>query len=262
MRITRFDDNLVGVVLDDLEPVDFSAWDEAAGSEHARAHPWRARANRLSVVALYVASRRRPPNGNAARCRSGATGRRDVGVAGTRRNDVGGGRAKAVLPTWARTAFACKNYCFLSLSFAGSGEVGGVLAGAPAPAAALLPLVEPLAAGSFFSGAPGAGAVLTEPEAEPDGAVDGLLGVVVEPAEEDAPPGGVVRETARSPSLSQPVSNPAPSAKDTATAKVESLIMWASMVGVGSMQQGLGQLLDEAPSHHCRRQLPAARMAD
>jgi hypothetical protein len=38
--------------------------------------------------------------------------------------------------------------------------------------------------------------------------------------------------------------------------------MWASMVGVGSMQQGLGQLLDEAPSHHCRRQLPPARMAD
>jgi hypothetical protein len=56
----------------------------------------------------------------------------------------------------------------------------------------------------------------TEPEAEPPG-------VAVEP--EDAPDGGVVRETARSPSLSQPVSNPAPSAKDTATAKVESLIM-------------------------------------
>jgi hypothetical protein len=70
----------------------------------------------------------------------------------------------------------------------------------------------------------------TEPEVEPEGA----LGVVVEPAEEeDAPDGGVVRDTARSPSLSQPVSNPAPSARDTATAKVESLIMWASMVGVG-----------------------------
>ena len=87
------------------------------------------------------------------------------------------------------------------------------------------------------------GAVLTEPEAEPEGAVDGELGVVVEPAEEDEPDGGVVRETARSPSLSQPVSNPAPSARDTATAKVESLIMWASMVGVGSTQQGLGQLM-------------------
>lgn len=69
-----------------------------------------------------------------------------------------------------------------------------------------------------------------EPEAEPEGA----LGVVVEPAEEDEEPaGGVVLETARSPSLSQPVSNPAPSARDTATAKVESLMLWAS-VGWGS----------------------------
>jgi hypothetical protein len=117
----------------------------------------------------------------------------------------------------------CKNYCgFLSLSFSASLEG----AGAPDPAAALPPLgelvelelVEPPAAWSFFSGEPGA--VLTEP----DGAVDGLLGVVVEPAEEDEPDGGVVFETARSPSLSQPVSSPAPSAKDTATAKVESLI--------------------------------------
>jgi hypothetical protein len=37
MRIARFDDDLVGVVLDDLEPVYFSAWDEAAGSEYVRA---------------------------------------------------------------------------------------------------------------------------------------------------------------------------------------------------------------------------------
>jgi hypothetical protein len=28
MRIARFDDNLVGVVLDGLEPVYFSAWDK------------------------------------------------------------------------------------------------------------------------------------------------------------------------------------------------------------------------------------------
>jgi hypothetical protein len=83
--------------------------------------------------------------------------------------------------------------------------------------------------------------VLAEPELEA-APPEGALGVVVEPAEEDEPDGGVVRETARSPSLSQPVSNPAPSARDTATAKVESLIMWASMVGVGSTQQGLGQL--------------------
>jgi hypothetical protein len=66
-----------------------------------------------------------------------------------------------------------------------------------------------------------------EPEAEPEGA----LGVVVdEPAEEDdEPAGGVVRETVRSPSLSQPVSNPAPSARDTATARVVSLMLWASV---------------------------------
>jgi hypothetical protein len=65
---------------------------------------------------------------------------------------------------------------------------------------------------------------LTEPDAELDGAVDGELGVV-EPAEEDdEPAGGVVLETARSASLSQPVSNPAPSARDTATARVESLM--------------------------------------
>lgn len=65
-----------------------------------------------------------------------------------------------------------------------------------------------------------------EPEAEPEGAA----GVVVEPAEEDEEPaGGVVLETVRSPSLSQPVSNPAPSARDTATARVVSLMLWASV---------------------------------
>ena len=69
-----------------------------------------------------------------------------------------------------------------------------------------------------------------EPEAEPEGAA----GVVVEPAEEDEEPaGGVVLETVRSPSRSQPVSNPAPSARDTATARVESLMLWAS-VGWGN----------------------------
>jgi hypothetical protein len=80
----------------------------------------------------------------------------------------------------------------------------------------------------------------TEPEVElePDGAVDGVLepdaeelelaggvaGVVEPVAEDEALPGAVVRDTVRSPSLSQPVSNPAPSARDTATARVESLI--------------------------------------
>jgi hypothetical protein len=110
-----------------------------------------------------------------------------------------------------------------------------------------LALVEPPAAGwSFFSasavaeelelepdGALAGGVTLTEPDAELDGAVDGELGVV-EPAEDEdeEPDGGVVFETARSPaSLSQPVSNPAPSAKDTATAKVESLMCGPPWLG-------------------------------
>jgi hypothetical protein len=76
-----------------------------------------------------------------------------------------------------------------------------------------------------------------EPEAEPEGE----LGVVVEPAEEDEEPaGGVVRETVRSPSRSQPVSNPAPSARETATAKVESLICGPPWVGVSLKEQGSG----------------------
>lgn len=89
-----------------------------------------------------------------------------------------------------------------------------------------------------------------EPEAAPEdgvlGAVawpegaDGVLGVV-EPAPDVGPDGGVVRETARSPSgLSQPASNPAPSARDTATAKVESLICRPPWVGVNGRQQGTG----------------------
>lgn len=60
-----------------------------------------------------------------------------------------------------------------------------------------------------------------EPEAEPEGE---LGVVVVEPEDDDAPePGVVVREVARSP-LSQAVRIPAPSARDTATARAESLI--------------------------------------
>jgi hypothetical protein len=80
--------------------------------------------------------------------------------------------------------------------------------------------------------------IVTEFEVEPDGAVDGVVepdaeelelaggvaGVVEPVAEEEELPGAVVRDTVRSPSLSQPVSNPAPSARDTATARVESLI--------------------------------------
>jgi hypothetical protein len=63
-------------------------------------------------------------------------------------------------------------------------------------------------------------------EAEPDVEPEGELGVVVEPADEDEEPaGGVVRETARSPaSRSQPAIRPAPSARETATARVESFM--------------------------------------
>jgi hypothetical protein len=67
------------------------------------------------------------------------------------------------------------------------------------------------------------GLALEEELAEPEG---GVLGVVVEPDEELAEPaGGVVFETARSPaSRSQPAISPAPSARDTATARVDSFI--------------------------------------
>ena len=67
----------------------------------------------------------------------------------------------------------------------------------------------------------------TELELEPEGAVDG----VVEPADDEEEAGGVVLETARSPSLSQPVSIPAPSARETATAKAESLICGPPWLG-------------------------------
>ena len=75
---------------------------------------------------------------------------------------------------------------------------------------------------------------LPDMEPEPDAEPEGELGVVeLAPLDDDAPEPGVVRETARSPSvLSQPASNPAPSARETATAKAESLIVWASVVGV------------------------------
>jgi hypothetical protein len=60
----------------------------------------------------------------------------------------------------------------------------------------------------------------TEAEPEVELEPDGVLGVVVEPAEdEDEPAGGVVFETVRSPSRSQPVSKPAPSARDTGNCK-------------------------------------------
>jgi len=121
----------------------------------------------------------------------------------------------------------------------------------------LLELEAPPAAGALDESAGLLASIDTEPEVElePDGAADGVLepdaeelelaggvagvvepdaeelelaggvaGVVEPVAEDEALPGAVVRDTVRSPSLSQPVSNPAPSARDTATARVESLI--------------------------------------
>lgn len=74
---------------------------------------------------------------------------------------------------------------------------------------------------------------LTEPDAEdePDGAVADPDGVVVEPLDdEEAAPGWVVR--ARSPALSpQAVSRLAPKSIDTATAKVERLMLWPPWLG-------------------------------
>jgi hypothetical protein len=118
------------------------------------------------------------------------------------------------------------------------------------------PLVEgaalepPAADCSFFCTS-----VDAEPDAGPDGAValpDGVVGVVV--PEDAEPDGGVVRETARSPaSLSQPVSNPAPSARDTATAKVESLMCGPPWLGYWKSQQGSGQCRwREIPGHFPR----------
>ena len=67
---------------------------------------------------------------------------------------------------------------------------------------------------SFFFDA----SIDTEPEVELAG------GVVVEPDDEEVDEPGAVRVTVRSPSLSQPVISPAPSARETATARVESFM--------------------------------------
>ena len=85
--------------------------------------------------------------------------------------------------------------------------------------------------------------VLALPDTEPDAEPDGELGVVVEPLDdedaepgaEEVEPGALDFEVARSLSP-QPVSRPAPSASETANARVESLILWAS-VGWG---KGMG----------------------
>jgi hypothetical protein len=153
---------------------------------------------------------------------------------------------KPPCPHGARRLSACKNYCFFS--FAGSWAplddaeplAGGVLE----PLAELLlegdelelgvllveplALVEPPAAESFLVASDdedeleddGELGVDAPPETEPDAEPEGELGLVVEPADEDAPEPGVVLDAARSPSVrSQPVSKPAPSARETATAK-------------------------------------------
>ena len=70
--------------------------------------------------------------------------------------------------------------------------------------------------------------VVALPDAEPDAEPDGELGVVVEPDDEDVEPGALDLEAARSLSP-QPVSSPAPSARETANARAESLILWASV---------------------------------
>ena len=78
--------------------------------------------------------------------------------------------------------------------------------------------------------------VLALPDTEPDAEPDGELGVVVEPLDdedaepgaEEVEPGALDFEVARSLSP-QPVSRPAPSASETANARAESLILWASV---------------------------------
>lgn len=81
-------------------------------------------------------------------------------------------------------------------------------------------------------GLAGAGAVLVEPEADPDALPDGVLGVVVP---DDAAPeleDEGVRALVSVPALSpQAVSILAPNASDTATARVESLISGPPWLG-------------------------------
>jgi hypothetical protein len=76
------------------------------------------------------------------------------------------------------------------------------------------------------------GVLALPPDMEPDAELEpeGELGVVVEPDDEEVEPGALDFDAARSPALSpQPVSRPAPSASETANARAESLILWASV---------------------------------
>ena len=76
------------------------------------------------------------------------------------------------------------------------------------------------------------GAGVVEPDADEDELAGALGAGVVLPAvdDEEEPAGGVVRVTVRSVSLSQPAS-PAPSARETATARIESLMCWPPWLG-------------------------------
>ncbi len=82
-----------------------------------------------------------------------------------------------------------------------------------------LELLAPPEAESFLVGSADEEELEDDGELGVDAEPEGELGVV-EPADEDGAPEPGDLETARSPScLSQPVSSPAPSARETATAK-------------------------------------------
>jgi hypothetical protein len=74
-----------------------------------------------------------------------------------------------------------------------------------------------------------------EPETDPDGAVLEPDGEVVEPADEDEPGARAPVLPVPAPSRSQPVSRLAPSARDTAAARIESLM--CGLRGWGTMNR-------------------------
>jgi len=92
---------------------------------------------------------------------------------------------------------------------------------------ALLELLEPPDAGALGDALDEELELLSddiEPETEPDGAVLEPDGEVVEPADEDEPGARAPVFPVPAPSRSQPVRTPAPSARDTAAARIESLM--------------------------------------
>jgi len=91
---------------------------------------------------------------------------------------------------------------------------------------ALLELLEPPDAGALGDALDEELELLSvdiEPETEPDGAVE-PDGEVVEPADEDEPGARAPVFPVPAPSRSQPVRTLAPSARDTAAARIESLM--------------------------------------